>query len=99
MRASRLALVTALLMTSGAALAAETISYKYDARGRLLEVARSGGLNNLVTTTYAHDRANNRLRKSTVGASNTKPFPEPEPEPNPGPAPGPEFGSLDPSGT
>lgn len=73
MRASRLALSAALLLTSGAALAAETVTYRYDARGRLVEVARSGSVNNGVTTTYAHDRANNRTTKTTTGSPNPPP--------------------------
>jgi YD repeat-containing protein len=41
-----------LLLTSGAAIAAETVTYVYDARGRLKQVVRSGTVNNGVTTTY-----------------------------------------------
>ena len=41
MRASKLALSAALLLTSGVAVAAETVTYRYDARGRLVEVAWS----------------------------------------------------------
>lgn len=73
MRASRLALGAALLLTSGAAFAAETITYRYDARGRLVAVARSGSVNNGVSTTYAHDRANNRTTKTTTGSPNLGP--------------------------
>jgi YD repeat-containing protein len=40
--------------------AAETITYTYDAKGRLVTVVRSGTVNNGVTTTYSHDKANNR---------------------------------------
>jgi YD repeat-containing protein len=43
-----------------AAYAAETITYKYDARGRLVQVVRTGVPNNAVTSTYTHDKANNR---------------------------------------
>jgi YD repeat-containing protein len=52
------------LFTCSAAMAAETITYRYDARGRLLRVERSGTVNNGVVTTYCHDRANNRLSKT-----------------------------------
>lgn len=40
--------------------AAETITYTYDAKGRLVQVVRTGTVNNNVTTTYVHDKANNR---------------------------------------
>ena len=50
------------------ARASETISYSYDARGRLKQVAHSGTVNNGVTTTYSYDKANNRTNKTTTGA-------------------------------
>jgi YD repeat-containing protein len=43
-----------------AADAAETITYTYDAKGRLVTVVRTGTVNNGVTATYNHDKANNR---------------------------------------
>ena len=55
-----------LLLAPSAALAAETINYTYDARGRLVQVARSGSVNNGVTTSYAHDKADNRTSKTTT---------------------------------
>lgn len=51
----------ALLLIGGtAAFADETTNYKYDARGRLVEVKHQGGPANGTTTTYAHDAADNR---------------------------------------
>lgn len=47
--------------------AAETIKYKYDARGRLIAVERSGTVNNNVKSTYGYDRANNRVSVTTTG--------------------------------
>lgn len=64
MRVSK-ALAVLLLGLSASANAAETITYSYDARGRLVQVARTGSVNNGVTTTYAHDKADNRLSKTT----------------------------------
>jgi hypothetical protein len=49
-----------------AAGASETISYTYDARGRLKTVAHSGTVNNGKTTTYSLDKADNRTSKSTT---------------------------------
>jgi YD repeat-containing protein len=46
---------------SGAA-AAETVSYSYDAKGRLITVQRSGGPAAGLTTQYALDKADNRSR-------------------------------------
>lgn len=51
------------------AIAAEAIVYRYDARGRLVRVERSGSVNNNVATNYSFDRADNRTAKATTGAS------------------------------
>ncbi|WP_231462791.1 hypothetical protein [Sphingomonas sp. URHD0057] len=59
--------------TSTAAVAAEAITYTYDARGRLVQVARSGTVNNGVTTTYTIDKADNRTNKTTTGSANPGP--------------------------
>jgi coenzyme F420-reducing hydrogenase delta subunit len=56
------------LCVAGAAMAAETIVYRYDARGRLVKVERSGNVNNGVTANYAFDKANNRTNKTVSGA-------------------------------
>ena len=51
-----------------AAVAAETLTYRYDARGRLVKVERSGGPSNGVVTTHVYDKANNRTAKNVSGA-------------------------------
>ena len=48
--------------------AAETITYSYDAKGRLVKVVHAGTINNGVQTTYSHDRTDNRTQVKTVGA-------------------------------
>lgn len=58
----------AAVLASTAAAASETITYSYDARGRLKQVAHSGSVNNGATTTYGHDKADNRTAKTTTGA-------------------------------
>ncbi len=63
----------ALALASGPAQAAETITYQYDARGRLVQVARTGSVNNGVTTTYQFDKAHNRTTKTTTGSPNPPP--------------------------
>ncbi len=65
----------ALVLTTGVgapAAASETVTYTYDARGRLVKVVRSGSAqqNATVTTDYEHDRANNRKRVKTTGSPN-----------------------------
>jgi YD repeat-containing protein len=61
------------LLFSTAADAAETITYTYDARGRLVQVVRTGTVNNGVTTTYTVDKADNRTNKTTTGSPNPPP--------------------------
>lgn len=55
------------------ASAAETITYTYDARGRLKQVQRSGTVNNGVATSYTIDKADNRTNKTTTGSPNPPP--------------------------
>lgn len=50
------------------AFAAETITYQYDAKGRLIQVAHSGGPVDGATSTYQFDAADNRASVSTAGA-------------------------------
>ena len=63
----------AALIVSSVANASETIAFSYDARGRLVQVARTGTINNGVTTTYAYDKAHNRVTKTTTGSPNPGP--------------------------
>jgi YD repeat-containing protein len=60
------ALAATLAATS--ASAAETITYTYDAKGRLVKVERTGTVNNNVKTEYTHDKADNRTNVKTTGA-------------------------------
>jgi len=59
-----LALVVGALMTPATS---ETVSYSYDARGRLVEVSRTGGPSSGVKTAYEHDDAHNIKRKTVTG--------------------------------
>ena len=73
-RRAELALVVAFIGAAPAlAIAAETINYTYDAKGRLVKVVRTGTVNNGVNTTYTYDRADNRTNKSTTGSPNPGP--------------------------
>lgn len=66
-------LAAIFMSCSHIAMAAETITYVYDARGRLVQVVRSGTVNNGVTSTYSHDKADNRTNKTTTGSTNPPP--------------------------
>lgn len=55
------------------AFATETITYTYDAQGRVVKVVRSGTVNNGVTHEYSHDKADNRTRVKTTGSPNPPP--------------------------
>lgn len=68
----RLFIMFALALATPAA-AAETITYTYDARGRVVQVARTGTVNNGVTTGYTNDKADNRTNKTTTGSPNPPP--------------------------
>lgn len=63
-----LAAVMAAVAIPSPALCSETITYTYDAKGRLVKVERSGSVNNGVQTTYSHDKADNRKNVKTTGA-------------------------------
>jgi RHS Repeat len=51
------------------AFAGETVTYSYDAKGRLVKVVHTGTINNTLQTTYTHDKADNRKNTTTTGAS------------------------------
>jgi hypothetical protein len=57
-----------LLMLPASAPAAETITYSYDARGRLVRAQSSGSVNNNVATNYVYDKADNRTNRTVTGA-------------------------------
>lgn len=64
-----------LMLAGSAVLADETVTYTYDARGRLVKVEYSdtvtnnlGTRNDGVTTEYQYDDADNRTQKKTTGA-------------------------------
>jgi YD repeat-containing protein len=61
-------MIAICLLGSSAAQAAETIIYTYDANGRVIKVVRSGSVNNGKTTTYEHDKADNRKKVKVTGA-------------------------------
>ena len=48
------------------AAASETITYQYDALGRLVQVTRAGTVNNGAAAAYTYDPANNRTNVTTT---------------------------------
>lgn len=70
MRFRHVLLAIALVGTSVVSHAAETITYSYDARGRLIKVVHTGSVNNNLQTTYTHDKADNRKNTTTTGSPN-----------------------------
>lgn len=69
MRGLRIAAAVALAGLPAAAQASETITYTYDARGRLMKVEHSGTVNNNVKAEYTHDKADNRTNVKVSGAT------------------------------
>ncbi|AXJ97106.1 hypothetical protein DM480_13485 [Sphingomonas sp. FARSPH] len=51
-------------------MAAETVSYTYDAQGRLIRVVKSGSVNNGAAVQYTYDAAGNRVRVTATGSPN-----------------------------
>lgn len=74
--------------------ATETVTYAYDALGRLVRVQSSGSVNNSVARSLCYDAAGNRTRYvsslsgATASCSGT-PSPSPTPTPTPAPTPSP----------
>lgn len=65
--------VLAALATTTPISAAETITYRYDAKGRLIKVERTGTVNNGVKSEYTHDKADNRKNVKLTGSPNPPP--------------------------
>lgn len=55
------------------AIAAETITYTYDAKGRVVKVVRTGTVNNSVTYDYVLDKADNRKNVKVTNSPNAPP--------------------------
>jgi hypothetical protein len=64
-RAAMVALAVAGL-AGAAAWASETVTYTYDARGRLVKVERTGSVNNNVSAEYKYDKGDNRTNVNVI---------------------------------
>lgn len=67
-RTAELVVIGALLAAAGIASASETVTYSYDAKGRLILVQHSGTVNNNVIANYTYDAADNRKNLKVTGA-------------------------------
>lgn len=69
-----IAILACVLFATGiptVSAAAESITYTYDSRGRLVRVAHAGTVNNGAQTEYSHDKATNRIKVKIIGAANS----------------------------
>jgi hypothetical protein len=73
MKIIRISMLGLVLAGALPAFAAETITYTYDAKGRLVKVVRTGTVNNTVTAEYTHDKADNRTRVKVTNSPNPPP--------------------------
>ncbi|HEY0412288.1 MAG TPA: RHS repeat domain-containing protein [Allosphingosinicella sp.] len=64
-----------IAVVSSSANAVETITYTYDAKGRLVKVERTGTVNNGVVVSYQHDKTDNRTNVTVTGSPNNSPPP------------------------
>lgn len=67
MKSTHLATIASgLLLATSTARAAETITYSYDAQGRVKQVLSTGSVNGTSSTCYFYDKANNRVHEVVV---------------------------------
>lgn len=65
--------VAAVVALPALALASETVTYTYDAKGRLVKVVHTGDVNNNLKVEYKHDKADNRTKVTVTGSANPPP--------------------------
>jgi hypothetical protein len=87
-RRAGLLLAASVTAIAGAAEASETVTYTYDALGRLTATTSSGNVNNGVATSLGYDPAGNRSSYAVTGVGGAPPPPSPPP-PSPPPPPPP----------
>ncbi|SDD72978.1 YD repeat-containing protein [Sphingomonas sp. YR710] len=65
--------LAAAIIPSGGAYATETVTYSYDALGRLTQSSTSGTVNNGLVATTTYDAADNRATHVVTGSANSGP--------------------------
>lgn len=73
MRRLTVGICIGLVLAPAIAIAAETITYTYDAKGRLVKVIRTETVYNNVTYDYMHGKANNRKNVKVTNSPNVPP--------------------------
>lgn len=63
-------LATLLAAATAPNMGNETITYTYDARGRLTNVTHAGSVNNNLVANYTYDKAENRVTVNVTGSPN-----------------------------
>ena len=71
------ALMATSILTATPLAAQETITYEYDALGRLVEVVTDGGPADNVTSGYTYDKAGNRTLVAASDSTTPTPIPTP----------------------
>ncbi len=66
----RMILLAAALGLASLAAASETITYTYDAKGRVVRVVHTGSVNNNLQANYVYDDADNRKNQNVTGSPN-----------------------------
>jgi hypothetical protein len=64
-----LCLLTSCIVPTFSAIGSETVTYSYDERGRLIQVGRSGTVNDGISANYSYDKADNRTNVTVSGPS------------------------------
>jgi len=64
-----LGLLVSCISPINSAFGGETVNYAYDARGRLIQVSRSGTVNDGIQASYSYDKADNRTNVTVTGQS------------------------------
>ncbi len=86
-RRAGLLIATSTIAFASPAEAGETVTYTYDALGRLTATSTTGTVNNGVATSIAYDPAGNRSSYAVAGAAGGTPPPVTPPPPPPPPPP------------
>jgi len=81
MRTLLLSVSATALMCASALSATETVTYSYDAQGRLVQSVISGTVNNGQSSSTSFDAANNRTNYTVSLSGGTPPPPPPPPPP------------------
>jgi len=68
-----LCLLTSCVSPIFSAAGSENVAYRYDERGRLVKVSRSGTVNNGVNACYAYDKADNRTNVTVFTSASCGP--------------------------